>query len=78
MTKIENHHNFAWKEVQADGRELIVHRKGATPAQEGELGIIPGSMIHAGYIVSGKGKPDSLFSAAHGAGRKMSRKSNEP
>jgi tRNA-splicing ligase RtcB len=74
LTKIENHHNFAWKEVQADGRELIVHRKGATPAREGEFGVIPGSMIHPGYIVSGKGKPDSLFSASHGAGRKMSRK----
>lgn len=71
--KIENHHNFAWKEKQADGRELIVHRKGATPAQEGQMGIIPATMIDPGFIVSGKGNADSLFSASHGAGRKLSR-----
>jgi tRNA-splicing ligase RtcB len=71
---IENHHNFAWKEVQADGRELIVHRKGATPAKVGELGIIPGSMTAPGYIVSGLGNADSLNSASHGAGRRLSRK----
>ncbi len=70
--KIENHHNFAWKEM-VEGKELIVHRKGATPAHQGELGIIPGSMIHAGYIVSGKGVEASINSAAHGAGREMSR-----
>lgn len=72
VAKVENHHNFAWKEM-IDGEELIVHRKGATPAHEGELGIIPGSMIHGGYLVCGKGKPESLNSAAHGAGRRMSR-----
>ncbi len=71
--RIENHHNFAWKE-QCEGSELIVHRKGATPAAEGELGIIPGSMATPGYIVRGKGDGRSLQSAAHGAGRKMSRK----
>jgi tRNA-splicing ligase RtcB len=72
LLTIENHHNFAWKEM-VDGEELIVHRKGATPAHEGELGIIPGSMIHAGYIVSGKGEASSINSAAHGAGRELSR-----
>ena len=71
--RIENHHNFAWKEKLADGTEVIVHRKGATPAKKGELGIIPGSMTAAGYIVRGKGEALSLQSAAHGAGRKMSR-----
>jgi tRNA-splicing ligase RtcB len=71
--KIENHHNFAWKEKQVDGRELIVHRKGATPAQEGQLGIIPATMIDPGYIVSGKGNESSLYSASHGAGRRLSR-----
>ena len=71
---IENHHNFAWKELQADGRELIVHRKGATPAKESEFGIIPGSMTAPGYIVSGLGNADSLNSASHGAGRRRSRK----
>jgi tRNA-splicing ligase RtcB len=69
---VENHHNFAWKELY-EGRELIVHRKGATPAAKDTLGIIPGSMTAAGYIVKGKGEPASLSSAAHGAGRKMSR-----
>ncbi|MCH2230350.1 MAG: RtcB family protein [Crocinitomicaceae bacterium] len=73
LAKIENHHNFAWKETQEDGSELIVHRKGSTPAKDGELGIIPASMVHPGYIVSGKGKPNSLCSASHGSGRKMSR-----
>ncbi len=73
IAKIENHHNFAWKEIH-DGKELIVHRKGATPARKGQSGIIPANMIDPGYIVSGKGDSDSLFSASHGAGRKMSRK----
>ena len=69
---IENHHNFAWKEVH-DGRELIVHRKGATPAGKGVLGIIPGSMASHAFIVQGKGASESLNSASHGAGRLMSR-----
>ncbi|HET9825893.1 MAG TPA: RtcB family protein [Chitinophagaceae bacterium] len=69
---IENHHNFAWKEI-IDGKEVIVHRKGATPAGKNILGIIPGSMTAPGFIVKGKGEPASLSSAAHGAGRKMSR-----
>ena len=73
VAKVENHHNFAWKETGLTGEELIVHRKGATPAAKGELGIIPGSMTASGYIVRGKGEPSSLFSASHGAGRKMSR-----
>ncbi len=74
VARIENHHNFAWKEKGPDGEEWIVHRKGATPAAKGELGIIPGSMATAGYIVRGKGEAASLNSASHGAGRKMSRK----
>jgi len=69
---IENHHNFAWKEVHG-GREVIVHRKGATPAGAGVLGVIPGTMIHPAYVVEGLGNPRSLCSAAHGAGRAMSR-----
>jgi tRNA-splicing ligase RtcB len=59
--------------MQEDGTELIVHRKGATPASQGQFGIIPGSMSAPGYIVSGQGKSSALNSAAHGAGRKMSR-----
>jgi tRNA-splicing ligase RtcB len=70
---IENHHNFAWKELLPDGRELIVHRKGATPAGEGVYGIIPGSMTSKGFIIRGKGNPASINSASHGAGRLMSR-----
>ena len=74
---IENHHNYAWRERHRlpDGSEgdLIVHRKGATPAGAGVLGIIPGSMGTPGYIVRGKGVAASLNSAAHGAGRRMSR-----
>jgi tRNA-splicing ligase RtcB (3'-phosphate/5'-hydroxy nucleic acid ligase) len=70
--RVENHHNFAWKE-NWEGREAIVHRKGATPAGKNVLGIIPGSMTAPGFIVKGKGEPAALFSAAHGAGRKMSR-----
>lgn len=69
---VENHHNFAWKEIH-NGREVIVHRKGATPAGKDVLGIIPGSMTAPGFIVKGKGEPAALASAAHGAGRKMSR-----
>jgi len=72
MLVIENHHNFAWKEIH-DGRELIVHRKGATPAGLGVLGVIPGSMADPGYVVRGKGNEASLRSASHGAGRAMSR-----
>lgn len=73
LLDIENHHNFAWKEMH-DDREVIVHRKGATPAAEGKLAIIPGSMATPGYVVCGRGAEASLNSAAHGAGRKMSRK----
>jgi tRNA-splicing ligase RtcB len=72
LKMVENHHNFAWKEVYND-REVIVHRKGATPAGKGVLGIIPGSMTAPGYIVQGRGEAASLASASHGAGRKMSR-----
>jgi len=68
-----NHHNFAWKETLDDGREAIVHRKGATPAHTGEPGIIPGSMTTPGYLVKGLGVPESLCSVSHGAGRAMSR-----
>ncbi len=72
-TVIENHHNFAWKETLADGTPVIVHRKGATPAGEGVLGIIPGSSGQPGFVVRGKGNPASINSASHGAGRLMSR-----
>ena len=72
LAVVENHHNFAWKE-EHDGRELIVHRKGATPAGLGVLGVIPGTMADPAFLVSGLGEPSSLRSASHGAGRRMSR-----
>ncbi|WP_210463567.1 RtcB family protein [Rufibacter roseolus] len=73
LARVENHHNFAWKDTLPDGRKVIIHRKGATPAHAGELGIIPGSMTTAGYLVSGKGCADALYSSSHGAGRRLSR-----
>lgn len=73
VLQCENHHNFAWKE-QHGGKEVIVHRKGATPAGKGVLGFIPGSMADPGFLVLGKGNSASLDSASHGAGRAMSRK----
>lgn len=73
LLRVENHHNFAWKENLPDGTEVIVHRKGATPAGKGVLGVIPGSMTSPGFVVKGLGNSQSLESAAHGAGRQMSR-----
>lgn len=74
ISHVENHHNFAWKEQLGNGEEVIVHRKGATPAGPGVLGVIPGSMGDPGYVVKGKGLPKSIHSASHGAGRKLGRK----
>jgi tRNA-splicing ligase RtcB len=68
----ENHHNFAW-EKEVKGEKWIIHRKGATPAEEGVVGIIPGSMGTPSYLVEGKAGRDSLWSSAHGAGRISSR-----
>lgn len=73
IATVENHHNFAWLE-EHDGKQVYVHRKGATPAGKGVYGIIPGSMGDPAYVVRGKGLPESICSASHGAGRKMSRK----
>ncbi len=72
LATVENHHNFAWKE-QLNGEEVIVHRKGATPAGKGVMGIIPGSMTAPGFLVRGKGDASAINSASHGAGRQMSR-----
>src|SRR5258706_5023705 len=72
LANVENHPNFAWKEIH-NGREVIVHRKGATPAGAGVLGVIPGSMATPGFVVRGRGSAPSLNSASHGAGRTMSR-----
>jgi tRNA-splicing ligase RtcB (3'-phosphate/5'-hydroxy nucleic acid ligase) len=69
-------HNYAAWEHHF-GKNVIVHRKGATSAKEGEIGIIPGSQGTSSYIVRGKGNPDSFNSCSHGAGRKMGRKQAE-
>jgi tRNA-splicing ligase RtcB len=66
-------HNYARWENHF-GKNVIVHRKGATSAKEGEIGIIPGSQGTKSYIVKGKGNPESFESCSHGAGRKMGRK----
>lgn len=73
ILSVENHHNFAWKE-KVDGEELIVHRKGATPAQKGQLGYIPGTLADPGFLVSGLGNKQAINSCSHGAGRAMSRR----
>jgi tRNA-splicing ligase RtcB len=70
---IDIHHNYATMENHF-GSNVMVHRKGATSAKEGQLGIIPGSQGTASYIVRGKGNPESFKSCSHGAGRKMGRK----
>ena len=76
VAHVENHHNFAWKEtheIDGEAREVVVHRKGATPAGAGVLGVVPGSQGHPSYVVQGLGSAASLGSASHGAGRQMSR-----
>ena len=77
VAAVENHHNFAWREtheVCGQPREVVVHRKGATPAGDGVLGVVPGSQGHPSYVVRGLGSAASLDSASHGAGRTMGRK----
>ena len=73
LREVNIHHNFAACE-EVDGRQLWVHRKGATSAKAGEPGIIPGSMGTASYIVEGLGNSESFNSCSHGAGRVMGRK----
>jgi tRNA-splicing ligase RtcB len=71
--RIDIHHNFAALENHF-GKNVWVHRKGATQARDGQLGIISGSMGTASYIVRGKGNPESFMSCSHGAGRIAGRK----
>ncbi|MBO6031783.1 MAG: RtcB family protein [Prevotella sp.] len=66
------HHNYATLESHF-GKNVWVHRKGATSAKKGEICIIPGSMGTASYLCEGLGNPESFMSCSHGAGRKMSR-----
>lgn len=73
LEEIDIHHNYAAWENHF-GKNVIIHRKGATYAREGIIGIIPGSQGTKSYIVKGKGNPESFMSCSHGAGRKMGRK----
>jgi tRNA-splicing ligase RtcB len=73
QVEYENHHNFAWK-AKINDKDVIIHRKGATPAEEGVIGIIPSSLSTPAYIVEGLGNEESLCSSSHGTGRTMSRK----
>jgi len=75
-SEINIHHNYAALENHY-GKNVFVHRKGATRVREGEKGIIPGSMGTPSYIVEGLGNPLSFCSSSHGAGRKMGRKDAE-
>jgi len=72
-TEYDIHHNYAAWENHF-GQNVIVHRKGATSAKLGQIGIIPGSQGTKSYIVRGLGNPESFQSCSHGAGRKMGRK----
>jgi tRNA-splicing ligase RtcB len=73
LVRVSNSHNLAWRQT-VDGQERIVHRKGATPARAGELGLIPGSMADPGFVVRGRGSERALDSASHGAGRALGRR----
>ena len=72
MEAVNCHHNYVAREHHY-GKDVLLTRKGAVRAREGDLGIIPGSMGARSYIVRGKGNPESFHSCSHGAGRAMSR-----
>ncbi len=72
LEAVNCHHNYVSREKHY-GESVIVTRKGAVRAREGEMGIIPGSMGARSFIVRGKGNPESFCSCSHGAGRSMSR-----
>ena len=72
VERIQCHHNFTQREHHY-GKNILVSRKGAIQAREGQLGLIPGSMGTASYVVRGKGNGASFDTAPHGAGRRMSR-----
>ena len=72
LKAINCHHNYVARESHYN-QNILVTRKGAVRAREGDMGIIPGSMGARSYIVRGKGHPESFMSCSHGAGRAMSR-----
>ena len=73
VRRIQCHHNFTQRENHF-GADILVSRKGAIEAREGQLGLIPGSMGTRSYVVRGKGNPQAFNTAPHGAGRRMSRR----
>lgn len=72
-SEVSCHHNYVAEETLSDGTEVVVTRKGAIRAGAGDLGLIPGSMGTGSYVVRGLGNEQGLWSASHGAGRRMSR-----
>jgi tRNA-splicing ligase RtcB len=72
LTEVNIHHNYAVQE-EHKGHQYWIHRKGATSARQGEIGIIPGSMGTSSYIVEGLGNSESFMSCSHGAGRRLGR-----
>src|SRR2546430_2434833 len=76
LKAINCHHNYVARERHYN-QNILVTRKGAVRAREGDMGIIPGSMGARSYIVRGKGNPESFMSCRHGAGRAMSRARSE-
>ncbi|MBV6360501.1 MULTISPECIES: RtcB family protein [Mycobacteroides] len=72
IQRVNCHHNYTTK-TSIDGKQVWLTRKGAIDAREGVWGLIPGSMGTRSYVVRGRGNPDGLFSAPHGAGRRFSR-----
>jgi len=73
LTEININHNYARMENHF-GKNVMIHRKGATSAKLDEIGLIPGSQGTSSYVVKGKGNEESFESCSHGAGRKMGRK----
>lgn len=80
LATVENHHNYAWRIDRPNQLPVYVHRKGATPAEQGSVGIIPGSMATSGFFVEGICESaenilahPALNSASHGSGRRLSR-----
>jgi tRNA-splicing ligase RtcB len=71
---INRNHNHAEKREMEEHGEVWIHRKGATHAEDGMHGVIPGNMRDGSFIVRGLGNPDSLYSSSHGAGRVLGRK----
>ena len=73
LREIHNHHNFAWREEHDGLGDVVVVRKGATPAHAGQMGFVGSTMAERSVVLEGMGDPETLHSAVHGAGRVLSR-----